>query len=64
MSPRERRVFLPLSCLLMAASLAPSLGFAQAAPAPAAAPAAPAASPAPVAAVAAVAAAVPLPGLN
>ncbi len=61
MSPRERRVFLPLSCLLMAASLAPSLGFAQAAPAPAAAPAAPAASPAPVAAVAA---AVPLPGLN
>lgn len=54
MSSRERRAFLPISCLLIAASMAPSLGFAQAA-------AAPAASPAPVAAAAA---AVPLPGLN
>ena len=55
MSPRERRAFLPFSCLLVAA-LAPVLGLAQATPA------APApASPAPVAAVAA---AVPLPGLS
>jgi general secretion pathway protein D len=53
MSPRERRAFLPFSCLLVAA-LAPVLGLAQATPA------APA-SPAPVAAVAA---AVPLPGLS
>ena len=55
---REGRASLPLFCLLVAAAMAPSLSFAQAAPAPAAAPAA---SPAPVAAVAA---AVPLPGLS
>jgi general secretion pathway protein D len=50
MSPRARRVFLPLSCLLLAAAWAPSASFAQAAPTPAP--------------VAAVASAVPLPGLN
>ena len=55
---REGRASLPLFYLLIAAALAPSLSFAQAAPAPAAAPAA---SPAPVAGVAA---AVPLPGLS
>ncbi len=55
---REGRASLPLFCLLVAAAMAPSLSFAQAAPAPAAAPAA---SPAPVAGVAA---AVPLPGLS
>ena len=55
---REGRASLPLFCLLVAAALAPSLSFAQAAPAPATAPAA---SPAPVAGVAA---AVPLPGLS
>ncbi len=54
MSPRARRAALPLFCLLLAASMAPALSFAQAAPA-----AAP--TPAPVAAVAA---AVPLPGLS
>ncbi len=53
---REARASLPLFCLLVAAAMAPSLSFGQAAPA-----AAPAASPAPVAAVAA---AVPLPGLS
>ena len=52
MTPRSRRASLPLSCLLLAAAMAPSLSFAQAAPAPAPAP------------IAAVAAAVPLPGLN
>jgi len=52
MTPRSRRAFLPLSCLLLAAAMSPSLSFAQAAPA---------AAPAPIAAVAA---AVPLPGLN
>ena len=52
MTPRSRRASLPLSCLLLAAAMAPSLSFAQAAPA---------AAPAPIAAVAA---AVPLPGLN
>ena len=50
MSPRARRVFLPLSCLLLAAAWAPTASFAQAAPTPAP--------------VAAVASAVPLPGLN
>lgn len=55
---REGRASLPLFYLLIAAALAPSLSFAQAAPAPAAAPAA---APAPVAGVAA---AVPLPGLS
>ena len=49
---------MPLFCLLLAAALAPTMSFAQAAPAPAAAPAA---SPAPVAGVVA---AVPLPGLS
>ena len=48
---RSGRASLPLFCLLAAASLAPCIGFGQAAPA----------SPAPVAAVAA---AVPLPGLS
>ncbi len=52
MSPRARRAFLPLSCLLLAAAWAPSASFAQAVPTPAPAP------------VAAVASAVPLPGLN
>lgn len=51
---REGRASLPLFCLLLAAALAPTLSFAQAAPAPAA-------SPAPVPGVAA---AVPLPGLS
>ena len=55
---REGRATLPLFCLLLAAALAPTTSFAQAAPAPAAAPAA---SPAPVAGVVA---AVPLPGLS
>jgi general secretion pathway protein D len=55
---REGRATLPLFCLLLAAALAPTMSFAQAAPAPAAAPAA---SPAPVAGVVA---AVPLPGLS
>jgi len=55
---REGRASLPLFYLLIAAALAPTLSFAQAAPAPAA-PAA--ASPAPVAGVVA---AVPLPGLS
>ena len=55
---REGRATLPLFCLLLAAALAPTLSFAQAAPAPAAAPAA---SPAPVAGVVA---AIPLPGLS
>ena len=50
MSPRARRAALPLFCLLLAASMAPALSFAQAAPV--------------VAPVAAVAAAVPLPGLS
>jgi len=54
MSPCARRAALPLFCLLLAAAMAPTLSFAQAAPA-----AAP--TPAPVAAVAA---AVPLPGLS
>jgi general secretion pathway protein D len=53
---REGRASLPLFYLLIAAALAPTLSFAQAAPAPAAAPAA--------APVAGVAAAVPLPGLS
>jgi len=51
---REGRASLPLFCLLIAAAMAPSLSFAQAAPSPAA-------SPAPVAGAAA---AVPLPGLS
>ena len=55
---REGRATLPLFYLLLAAALAPTASFAQAAPAPAAAPAA---SPAPVAGVVA---AVPLPGLS
>ena len=54
---RKGRASLPLFYLLLAAALAPTLGFAQVAPAPAA----PAASPAPVAGVIA---AVPLPGLS
>ncbi len=59
---REGRATLPLFYLLIAAALAPTPSFAQAAPAPAAAPvAAPAAAPAPVAGVVA---AVPLPGLS
>ena len=55
---RKGRASLPLFYLLLAAALAPTLSFAQVAPAPAAAPAA---SPAPVAGVVA---AVPLPGLS
>ena len=55
---REGRATLPLFYLLLAAALAPTSSFAQAAPAPAAAPAA---SPAPVAGVVA---AIPLPGLS
>ena len=55
---REGRATLPLFYLLLAAALAPTMSFAQAAPAPAAAPAA---SPAPVAGVVA---AIPLPGLS
>lgn len=53
---REARASLPLFIMLIAAAMAPTLSFAQAAPAPAAAPAA--------APVAGVAAAVPLPGLS
>ena len=55
---RKGRATLPLFYLLVAAALAPTSSFAQAAPAPAAAPAA---APAPVAGVVA---AVPLPGLS
>ena len=55
---RKGRASLPLFYLLLTAALAPTLSFAQVAPAPAAAPAA---SPAPVAGVVA---AVPLPGLS
>ncbi|GBL23681.1 type II secretion system protein D [Opitutia bacterium] len=55
---RKGRATLPLFYLLVAAALAPTLSFAQAAPAPAAAPVA---APAPVAGVVA---AVPLPGLS
>ena len=51
---RKGRASLPLFYLLLAAALAPTLGFAQVAPAPAAAPAP----------VAGVVAAVPLPGLS
>ena len=55
LTQRKGRASLPLFYLLLAAALAPTLGFAQVAPAP------PAASPAPVAGVVA---AVPLPGLS
>jgi general secretion pathway protein D len=55
---RKGRATLPLFYLLVAAALAPTSSFAQAAPAPAAAPAA---APAPVAGVVA---AIPLPGLS
>ena len=58
LTQRKGRASLPLFYLLLAAALAPTLSFAQVAPAPAAAPAA---SPAPVAGVVA---AVPLPGLS
>ena len=58
---REGRATLPLFYLLIAAALAPTLSFAQAAPAQAAPAAAPAAASAPVAGLAA---AVPLPGLS
>ena len=54
LTQRKGRASLPLFYLLLAAALAPTLGFAQVAPAPAA-------SPAPVAGVVA---AVPLPGLS
>ena len=54
LTQRKGRASLPLFYLLLAAALAPTLGFAQVAPAPAAAPAP----------VAGVVAAVPLPGLS